>query len=276
MLRRVGQGCAISFFALMLLACGDSDNYAPVTEINTIDPIPRAGVHRTARQESVYEVAWRYGLDYRQLVASNHLKSPYILRKGQVISLGVANTNSVVHAKVSVSPENTTFIPITPTVIAVTPTVIPAPSTVIPAKAGIHLKPASEETSEIDSRFRGNDSVWIWPAKGRVINYYSGFNKGINISGRLGEPIYAAAGGKVVYCGSGLRGYGNLIIIKHNQMYLSAYAYNRQLFVKEGQWVKQGQKIADMGENSGSGKAMLHFEIRRAGKPIDPMTMKLG
>lgn len=271
MLSKLGQVCAISFFALTLWACGDSDNYAPVTDINTIDPIPRTGVHRVTRQESVYEIAWRYGLDYRQLVMRNHLKSPYILQKGQAIYLG-QHTHSINPQKVTAIPENTTFVPIK----TAATTAIPA-TPVIPAKTGIH--PSSKQVLEVDPTFRGDDiktSQWIWPAKGKVVNYFSGFNKGINISGHLGEPIYAAQGGKVVYCGSGLRGYGNLIIIKHNQTYLSAYAYNRQLFVKEGQWVKQGQKIADMGENSGSGKAMLHFEIRRAGKPIDPMTMKLG
>lgn len=250
MMRALWQGCLLSVFVLSLSACWDSDNYAPVTEVNTIDPIPRAGIHRAARQESAYEIAWRYGLDYRQLVQRNHLKSPYVVRKGQIIYLGGATTQPVVTPKPlpGASREST------PTFIKREPSPSPLPiATVDEREPNLVVK------------------EWIWPAKGSVVGSYSGFNKGINISGHIGDPIYAAAAGKVVYCGSGLRGYGNLIILKHNQTYLSAYAYNRQLFVKEGQWVKQGQKIAAMGENIGSGRAMLHFEIRRAGKPIDPL-----
>lgn len=249
-MRNMWQGCVLSLCLLGLTACGDSDNYAPVTEVNTIDPIPHAGVHRAARQESIYEVAWRYGLDYRQLVARNHLKSPYLLHKGQVVYLGGTSKPTASSSELA-------------------PVFIKREREMTPV-----AMPKMEALPEREPNFKVSE--WIWPAKGRVVAGYSGFNKGINISGRLGAPIYASAAGKVVYCGSGLRGYGNLIILKHNQTYLSAYAYNRELFVKEGQWVKQGQKIAEMGENTGSGKAMLHFEIRRAGKPIDPLTLKLG
>lgn len=113
---------------------------------------------------------------------------------------------------------------------------------------------------------------WRWPAHGRILATYSSNNKGIDIGGAVGQPVYAAASGKVVYAGSGLRGYGKLIILKHNSQYLSAYAYNSHLFVKEGDWVKQGQKIALMGKNNLSETA-LHFEIRRAGKPINPLNL---
>lgn len=110
---------------------------------------------------------------------------------------------------------------------------------------------------------------WQWPTKGKIIARYSNLNKGINIKGKAGQPIIAAAAGKVVYCGNGLRGYGNLIILKHNDLYLSAYAHNRAILVKEGQQVKKGQRIATMG-NTGTNQTMLHFEIRKAGKPLDP------
>jgi len=115
-------------------------------------------------------------------------------------------------------------------------------------------------------------SLWMWPVRGKIIDSYSAVNKGINIAGRQGEAIFAAASGKVVYSGHGLRGYGNLIIIKHNSLYLSAYAHCRLVLVKEGEWVKQGQKIAEMG-STGSNKTMLHFEIRRMGKPINPLSL---
>jgi lipoprotein NlpD len=112
--------------------------------------------------------------------------------------------------------------------------------------------------------------VWSWPSNGRTLRGYSDSNKGVDIGGRPGQPVLASADGKVVYSGTGLRGYGKLIIIKHNKTFLSAYAHNSQLLVKEGQAVKKGQKIAEMG-NTDADQVKLHFEIRRFGKPVDPM-----
>lgn len=112
--------------------------------------------------------------------------------------------------------------------------------------------------------------VWVWPTEGKVLRPYSQNNKGLDIGGQSGQSVVAAAAGKVVYSGNGLRGYGNLIIIKHNKAFLSAYANNSHLLVKEGQAVKQGQKIAEMG-NTDADRVKLHFEIRHFGKPVDPM-----
>ena len=129
-------------------------------------------------------------------------------------------------------------------------------------------KQKSEEKSQAPA---GEDAVaWIWPTEGKVIRGYSDSNKGVDISGRTGQSVLAAGDGKVVYSGNGLRGYGKLIIIKHNKTFLSAYAHNSQLLVKEGQTVKKGQKIAEMG-NTDADQVKLHFEIRRFGKPVDPM-----
>jgi murein DD-endopeptidase MepM/ murein hydrolase activator NlpD len=114
--------------------------------------------------------------------------------------------------------------------------------------------------------------TWQKPTSGRVIKNYSSNHKGINIQGPLANPIYAAADGYVVYSGNGIRGLGNMIIIKHNQLYLSAYAYNQSNLVTEGQFVKRGQKIATMGLNKNR-KILLHFEVRRNGKPINPLTL---
>ena len=111
----------------------------------------------------------------------------------------------------------------------------------------------------------------VWPAPGAVISTFDeAKNKGISIAGRLGDPVLAAADGRVVYAGAGLRGYGNLIILKHNNTYLTAYAHNQALLVREDQAVKQGQKIAEMG-SSDSDRVKLHFEVRRQGKPVDPL-----
>jgi murein DD-endopeptidase MepM/ murein hydrolase activator NlpD len=177
------------FFCVLLASCDNGNNFAPVTEISTIGPIPKTGVHQVMTDETGYEIAWRHGLDYR-----------YVANKA------------------------------------------------------------------------GPLSTWRWPAKGKIVTHFSASNKGINIAGQAGEPIYAAAAGKVVYSGNGLRGYGNLIILKHNNLYLSAYAHNSNVLVKEGDWVRRGQKIAEMGD-TGSDKVMLHFEIRRAGKSVNPTSL---
>ena len=113
---------------------------------------------------------------------------------------------------------------------------------------------------------------WLRPAHGRMTRFFSSQYKGIDFEGRMGDPVFATAPGKVVYAGRGLRSYGNLIILKHHYLYLSAYAHNRRLLVKEGDFVRQGQKIAEIG-NTGTNRPMLYFEIRRAGKPIDPVVL---
>ncbi len=117
----------------------------------------------------------------------------------------------------------------------------------------------------------GDDVGWIWPANGKTIGTFSeGGNKGVDIAGKAGDAVIAAGDGKVVYSGTGLRGYGKLVIIKHNNTYLSAYAHNQTILVKEGQSVTKGQKIAEMG-NTDADQVKLHFEVRRSGKPVDPL-----
>jgi lipoprotein NlpD len=135
-----------------------------------------------------------------------------------------------------------------------------------PAAAGPQAAPSSPAPTPGDDQLN-----WMWPAKGKVVAQFSDTAnlKGIDIAGTAGEPVYASAAGRVVYAGSGLRGYGKLIIIKHNATYLSAYAHNQNILVKEGQQVARGQKIAEMGSTDAS-QVMLHFEIRRFGKPMDP------
>ena len=133
---------------------------------------------------------------------------------------------------------------------------------------------AKSDAARAPSADNGDDDRldWAWPAKGKLIGVFSETAnlKGIDIAGNAGEPVLASAPGRVVYAGTGLRGYGKLIIIKHNNVYLSAYAHNREILVKEGQQVARGQKIAEMG-NTDADKVKLHFEIRRLGKPMDPV-----
>lgn len=158
----------------------------------------------------------------------------------------------------------------------------PAPKEVADAKpeakpskdaAPVSAPPAAPARSaEDDDRMD-----WVWPAKGEVLYRFgeSGKLKGVGIGGKTGQPVFAAAPGKVVYSGSGLRGYGKLVIIKHNDMFLSVYAHNSQILVKEGETVKRGQRIAEMGDTDAS-RTALHFEIRRYGKPVDPLTRLPG
>jgi lipoprotein NlpD len=113
---------------------------------------------------------------------------------------------------------------------------------------------------------------WQWPTQGKIVKTYSAVTKGVDIINRLGEPIYAARAGKVVYCGSGIKGYGNLIIIKHRNAYMTMYAHNSKVYVKSGQSVIKGQKIAEMGK-SGSNQVKLYFQVRYRGQPIDPKNL---
>jgi lipoprotein NlpD len=150
-----------------------------------------------------------------------------------------------------------------------------APETVAAAMPPPPLAPRVEPPREPPAAAATDDDAklgWMWPANGKLVTGFSDTAnlKGIDIAGREGQPVAASAAGKVVYAGTGLRGYGKLVIIKHNATYLSAYAHNREILVKEGQQVAKGQKIAEMG-NTDSDQVKLHFEIRRQGKPVDPL-----
>lgn len=148
-----------------------------------------------------------------------------------------------------------------------TPSTSPQPGTPTPAPPSATPAPASSDPDK--SGTDREDVDWMWPVKGKVLAGFTEAAKGIDISGKKGAPVVAAASGRVVYAGAGLRGYGQLIIIKHNNTWLSAYAHNDKLLVKEQQDVRKGQKIAEMG-SSDSDQVKLHFEVRRVGKPVDP------
>ena len=159
--------------------------------------------------------------------------------------------------------------PIAPTGAAQAPAPTPPPPTVV-ARADPKLEPRSDAKAAASD---DNDRIdWLWPATGKLVTGFSDNAnlKGIDIAGKAGQPVVATAAGKVVYAGTGLRGYGKLVIVKHNNTYLSAYAHNNDILVKEGQQVSRGQKIAEMGDTD-SDQVKLHFEIRRLGKPVDPL-----
>jgi len=159
--------------------------------------------------------------------------------------------------------------PLPPAVAAVTPEPRASPAIAPPTPANaLPARPDAAHVPEIDDDLLG----WMWPATGKIIAGFSESSnlKGIDIAGKAGQPVVASAAGKVVYAGSGLRGYGKLVIVKHSKTFLSAYAHNREIVVKEGQQVTKGQKIAEMGD-SDADQVKLHFEIRRLGKPVDPV-----
>lgn len=216
-----------------ITTCTREGAKAPVVEFSMTDPIPKSGSYQVRPNDTLYSIAWDYGLDYRALANINHISRPYHIQVGQIIYLKHSkNIPATTHVSVA----------------KVTP---------------IYEGPIEKEPSKAVS-------YWRWPARGSLLGSYSATNKGINIGGHKGESVLASAPGKVVYSGNGLRAYGNLIIIKHNSEFLSAYAHNKNILVKEGQWVSAGQKIAEMGD-TGSRRVMLHFEIRRGGRPVNPL-----
>ncbi|MBU0744735.1 MAG: peptidoglycan DD-metalloendopeptidase family protein [Gammaproteobacteria bacterium] len=182
-------------------------------------------------KDTLYSIAWAFGVDYRYLATINNIKPPYALRRGQRL-----------HIASSVKPRKKKQ-----------------------ARAKIEFVRDVTNIKPIKG--------WSWPTVGKVISNFNnknGGNKGIDIMGRFGQPILASNQGEVVYSGVGIRSYGKLIIIKHNDDYLSAYAYNKQMLVAEGQKIKVGQKIATMGYDNDE-RPCLHFEVRRFGKPVNPL-----
>lgn len=237
------------------------------------------------RGDTLYSIAFRNGMDYRDLAAANGIKSPYTILVGQVILLDAKPAQAqqspssprVVRAE---PPQRNPAIVSKPQSGSRPPQVAPAPvvSTPPPAAPSVAsvpepspAKPANPPTPVVASDADG--LKWQWPAKGaRVNGYVAGdqTRQGIDIAGTAGDAVRSAADGVVVYSGNGLIGYGELIIVKHSTSMLSAYGHNRRRLVQEGDSVKLGQQIAEMG-STGAKRDMLHFEIRRNGKPVDPM-----
>ncbi len=210
--------------------------------------------------DTLFAIAWRYNLEMKTLASWNDIPPPYVIRHGQRLHLRApAGYRKSVTRKPTVVAQQTTKRP-----------VISAPK---PAKPPSKTKPAAKVPVAVEAYPKNREVTWGWPTVGKIAAEFSsnGVGKtGINIQGKIGQPVVAAAGGKVVYSGNGLKGYGELIIIKHSEALLSAYAYNRKRLVKEGSWVKKGQRIAEVGR-SGRDLALLHFEIRKKGKPVNPL-----
>jgi lipoprotein NlpD len=250
-------------------------NYRPVTP-SAVAEEGRSdrGSYTVKRGDTLHRIALEYGQNYRDLVAWNNLDDANDIKVGQV--LRVAPQNAVVERRagvttspISMPPSDTRSAAAAPRKPAPATSVTEAPARTAegvlppaaPAASGSLAAPAMAEEDRVS---------WMWPSDGKVVGTFEeGKNKGIDIAGKLGQKVMAASAGKVMYAGSGIRGYGNLVIVKHSNNVLSAYAHNRAIVVKEGDPVLKGQTIAEMG-NSDSDSVKLHFEIRQQGKPVDP------
>ena len=211
--------------------------------------------------DTLFSIAWISGNDYRDIAAINNIAPPYNIYPGQQLNLaaGVKKAVNLSPAKTGQTSTKKRTDPVDP-----------------PNKQAYgESKKIVNKTADkaLERTFPSRVKAWRWPASGKVINKFSARehgNKGIDIAGNRGDKILAAADGKVVYTGSALRGFGKLVIIKHSESFLSAYAHNDEIFVKEQQWVSAGQRIASMG-SSDADRVMLHFEVRYKGKSVDPL-----
>ena len=251
----------------------------PITVDANGKPLPgienygKPGYYAVRPGDTIMRIGLETGQNWRDIVKWNNLENANLIEVGQVLRVippvsGTPAATTPVVAAGSTAGTSTPGVATTGAAAAGTAVAVAPPSsspaTTTPSTAA-PTKPTPPATAS------GDDDVgWIWPAQGQLL---AGFdevkNKGLDIGGRAGDPVLAAADGRVVYAGAGLRGYGNLIILKHNNTYLTAYAHNQALLVKEDQSVQKGQKIAEMG-NSDADRVKLHFEIRRQGKPVDP------
>ena len=203
--------------------------------------IPRSGIYVVKRGDTLYSIAWRFGLDMNSLARNNGIRSPYTIYPGQRLRLkgrAVAGTRQ--------------------------PTVTSSPQTGSRTSTAPPRKPARQTPSSA--------LVWQWPASSPVVREFGGTSKGLDFEMTPGAPVGATAMGEVVYAGSGLGGYERLVIVKHNDSYLSAYSLNQPFTVREGQRLDGGERIARIGQGS-SKMRMLHFEIRRDGNPVSPRSL---
>ncbi len=280
---------ALGTAVLVLAGCGskpitrapveDRSNQAPQQSVSTdprTQPVKqppgfenagKPGYYTVKPGDTLIRIGLESGQSHKDISRWNALDNPNKIEVGQVLRIVPPVANETVSAKPVVAATSTTT--------ALPPASNPAPAASTaasaPAKAASAPASAPAATPAPVAASGGDDTVaWMWPGNGAVLTGFDEVkNKGVDIAGNAGDPVLAAAEGKVVYAGSGLRGYGNLIILKHNNTYLTAYAHNQTLLVKEDQTVKRGQKIAEMG-NSDADRVKLHFEVRKQGKPVDP------
>ncbi len=284
LLGRLTLPCALAAVVLLAAGCASrSVTHAPVEDrgsgqprsvAGAVDPgvkqLPgfenagKPGYYSVRPGDTMIRIGLESGQNWRDIVRWNNLENPNIIEVGQVLRVvpPAADNPQVVTRPVTSTAVTAATVP--PAQAASAPR--SAASAPVVASAAV-VAPAATPTPVTKG---AEDVAWIWPAHGSLLaGFDEAKNKGLDIAGKPGDAVIASADGRVVYAGAGLRGYGNLIILKHNNTFLTAYAHNQTLLVKEDQAVKKGQKIAEMG-NSDSDRVKLHFEIRRQGKPVDP------
>lgn len=243
---------AIILLCFAILQGCSSHPVAPVTDRSTASGrhaikrnyLKNKRYHFVKKGETLFSIATLYGIDYHQLARWNGIERTYRIYPGERLNLRPVKRRR----RRAVKPRSR-------------------------RRSARRSRPSWRTRRPVRTNVRARRLKWQWPVRGRLVKRFRRWEpgkKGINIAGRPGQTIRAAAGGEVLYSGSGLIRYGKLIIIRHNHLYVSTYAHNRTLYVKQGDRVKAGQKIADMG-STGTNRTMLHFEIRYRGKPVDPL-----
>jgi lipoprotein NlpD len=278
-MRRYFRFSCILFGCLFLFSCSARDTPAPVVGIYGAIPLKdrvkntiTGSVYTVKKGETLFSIAWRANSDVRHIAQLNKISSPYKIFPGQKIFLTkkqsqkTSNASKNKHStkKPSKGSKSTT---------QKSDKKVLASSKKQAYGENVTDGKTYQKSTSTTKEFSQKVRRWQWPVKGKIIEYFSSKvqgNKGVNIAGRRGTNIKAAADGKVVYAGDALRGYGKLVIIKHNDDYLSAYAHNDKILVKEQQKIKGGSTIAKMGDTD-SAKVMLHFEIRFRGKSVNPL-----
>lgn len=276
-------GFAVALAALVLTGCGTRMSQAPVEDRGTsssvaagqpgavvgvpIKPLPgvensgKIGYYTVKPGDTLIRIGLETGQSWKDIARWNNVENPNLIEVGQVLRVTQPTATSASQAVAADSGVVTRPVA-SSSIAAAVPPAAPKPS----ASAG-----AAPPVPATAPSAAGEDGIdFLWPASGSLIaGFDEARNKGYDIAGKAGDPILASADGRVVYAGAGLRGYGNLVILKHNNTFLTAYAHNQALLVKEDQAVRKGQKIAEMGSTDAD-RVKLHFEIRRQGKPVDP------
>jgi lipoprotein NlpD len=281
-----GVGWLVCLLSVTLVGCGSTPlNHAPVEDRTAAGPTAPAvavavkpppgfenagkpGYYTVKPGDTLIRIGLESGQSHKDITRWNALDNPNKIEVGQVLRVIQPQGDTAVAVAKPVSSGT-----VTTTAIASAAAVPAKPASAAASAPGPAPAVAPAKATPAPALVTGADDElgWIWPGKGGVIAEFDEVkNKGVDIAGTAGDSVIAAADGKVVYAGAGLRGYGNLIILKHNNTYLTAYAHNQSLLVKEDQAVKKGQKIAEMG-SSDTDRVKLHFEVRRQGKPVDPL-----
>ena len=283
--RSLVVGVSVTLTALVLAGCGTRMTKAPVEDRGTssassspssvpgvvvtpIKPLPGAenagkpGYYTVKAGDTLIRIGLENGQGWNDIARWNNLDNANLIEVGQVLRVAPPSATAATETGVVARPVASSAV--VPASAASTPKPAASAAVAVPAPIPAPTSAAAAASSEDDVPF-------IWPASGTLLaGFDEARNKGYDISGKAGDPVLAAADGRVVYAGAGLRGYGNLVILKHNNTFLTAYAHNQALLVKEDQTVRRGQKIAEMGSTDAD-RVKLHFEIRRQGKPVDPV-----